>query len=135
MNWLKMIGAADEELDNDWLEERDDVVERVRFPTSKRPSGVSHGDRLVLYAAGWERIYGIAIVKSREPRFEPRSDGDRWPWVLDVEIPLAVPRLKLAPTLEELGVPSTSVRQQSHIHLSDAHYKRAIELLVGPVKP
>jgi hypothetical protein len=135
MNWLKMIGAADNRLENEWLRDRYDLAERVRFPRNKRPSGVSSGDRLVLYAAGWERIYGVAIVQSDEVRFEPRTDEERWPWVLDVVTPVAVPRLDDAPTRQDLGVASTSVRQQSHIHLTDAEYERALELLLDPVKP
>jgi hypothetical protein len=135
MNWLKMIGATDNRLENEWLRDRYDLAKMVRFPVNKRPTGVSGDDRLVLYAAGWERIYGIAVVQSDEARFEPRSDEERWPWVLDVVTPVAVPRLDTAPTREELGVASTSVRQQSHIHLSDAKYERAIELLLAPVKP
>lgn len=135
MDWLKMIGASDNRLDNEWLKDRYDLAEIVRFPKNKRPSGISYGDRLVLYAAGWERIYGVAIVQSDEPRFEPRSEEERWPWVLDVMTPVAVPRLDAAPTLQDLGVASTSVRQQSHIHLANTEYERAIELLLRPVNP
>lgn len=133
MNWLKMIGAAGHTLENDWLQDRYDLVDRVRFAKNKRPSGVSEGDRLVLYAAGWECIYAVAIVKSREPREDDAEK--RWPWVLDVDVPIAIPRLDLAPSLGDLGVPSTSVRQQSHIKISNEIYARAIELLTRRVLP
>lgn len=133
MNWLKMIGAAGQTLENDWLQDRYDVARRIRFAKNKRPSGVSRGDKLVLYAAGWERIFAIAVVKSDHPL----EDGveERWPWGLDVRIPIAVPRLDEAPSLGDLGVASTSVRQQSHIKISDETYQRAIDLLIRDVQP
>ena len=134
MNWLKMIGATGRTLENDWLDGRYDLLERVRFAKNKRPSGVAEGDHLVLYAAGWERFYAIAIVTSEVPDYDPEPGEDRWPWVLTVEVPLVVPRLNLAPSLSELGVASTSVRQQSHIRLDDEQYERAVEALLGLVK-
>lgn len=135
MRWMKMIGAADEMLEDEWLNGRYDLADRVRFPENKRPTGVSRGEPLVLYAAGWERIFAIAVVTSYEPDYDPQPGEERWPWVLGVRLPLAVPRLRVAPTLRDLGVASTSVRQQSHIKLSEAEYERALELLMQPVRP
>lgn len=131
--WLKSIGAADHTLDNDWLDERYDLLDRIRFAKNKRPSGVSIGDRLVLYAAGWERFYGIAVVTS--PEAEEDLAEERWPWVLDVEVPLVVPRLTMAPRLEEMDVATTSVRQQSHIELTKGQFDKAVSALAGLVAP
>jgi hypothetical protein len=125
--WLKSIGSADDELDRDWLESRRDLLDQVRFATNKRPSGIARGDRLVLYAAGWECFYGIAIVISAESRKD--LSEKRWPWVLDVTVPLVVPRLDLAPHLREMGVANTSVRQQSHIALTREKFERALTAL------
>jgi hypothetical protein len=126
--WLKSIGASDDLLDKNWLDDRKDLLDEIRFATNKRPSGVARDDRLVLYAAGWECFYGIAIVTSAEPREDLAEE--RWPWVLDVRVPLVVPRLDLAPRLHEMDVATTSVRQQSHISLTAAQYEKAIKALV-----
>lgn len=131
--WLKSIGAANHTLDNDWLNERYDLLDRIRFAKNKRPSGVSVGDRLVLYAAVWERFYGVAIVTSAEPKKDLAEE--RWPWVLDVEVPLVVPRLSLAPRLEEMDVATTSVRQQSHISLTEEQFNKALAALGGLASP
>jgi len=127
--WLKSIGAANHRLDNDWLNERYDLLDRIRFAKNKRPSGVSVGDRLVLYAAGWERFYGVAVVTSAEPKEDLAEE--RWPWVLDVEVPLVVPRLSMAPGLDEMDVATTSVRQQSHISLTEEQFNKALAALGG----
>jgi hypothetical protein len=129
--WLKSIGATNHALDNDWLHERYDLVDRIRFATNKRPTGVSIGDRLVLYAAVWERFYGVAIVTSAEPQEDLAEK--RWPWVLDVNVPLVVPRLDIAPSLDEMDVAPTSVRQQSHIALTEGQFNKALAALVALV--
>jgi hypothetical protein len=125
--WLKSIGSADDELDRDWLSSRGDLLDQVRFATNKRPSGIARGDRLVLYAAGWECFYGVAIVTSEESRED--LGEKRWPWVLDVTVPLVVPRLDLAPHLREMDVANTSVRQQSHIALTREKFEKALTAL------
>ena len=102
MNWLKMIGSAKDPLDNDWLQQSYERVDTVRFTTHKRPTGVSVGDRLVLYAANWLRFFAVAVVTLDAPVHDPRESNDRWPWSLDVEMRIAVPRLELAPHLREL---------------------------------
>lgn len=130
--WLKSIGAADHTLEKNWLDDRYDLLDKIRFATNKRPSGVSRDDRLVLYAAGWECFYGIAIVESAEPRED--LGEERWPWVLDVRVPLVVPRLDLAPRLSEMDVATTSVRQQSHIRLTEDQFESAVEALTGLVE-
>jgi hypothetical protein len=70
--------------------------------TNKRPTGVHAGDKLVLYAAGWERFFGIWTVLSDEPYEHHIPGEERWPCALDVETPLVVPRLDLAPGLAEI---------------------------------
>jgi hypothetical protein len=129
--WLKSIGSADDQLDGNWLDSRRDLLDQIRFATNKRPSGIARGDRLVLYAAGWERFYGVAIVTSSESRKDPGEK--RWPWVLDVTVPLVVPRLDLAPRLHEMDVASTSVRQQSHIALTRERFEKALAALTSLV--
>ncbi len=146
--FLKSIGAAGEidvggerrplRLNDDWLTSpwgaranRLDLLDRVRFARNKRPSGVQRGDRLVFYAAGWERFFGIGIVVSDEPYEQTEPGEERWPWVLDVEVPLVVPRLRLAPMLTQIDVASTSVRQQSHIRLTNEQYARALDSLLA----
>lgn len=98
------------------------------FP--RRPS-IRAGDRLVLYAAGSPAAFGAgrfyAVVEVlADPRPGPVQ---RWPWEVPTAIIIAGPRLERCPTLDEIGVKSTSVRRHSHIRLSDEQGHRAEELL------
>jgi hypothetical protein len=129
--WLKAIGSAKNRLDPDWLSTRSDLLDKIKFGKTKRPSGISRDDRLVLYAARWECFFGVAVVTSVEPRWDPSEE--KWPWVLDVKVPLLVPRLDLAPRLSEMGVANTSVRQQSHIALTREQFEKAVGALVAVV--
>ena len=138
--FLKSVGAAEAKLGNEWLTtpwsnltNRSDLLDRVRFAKNRRPTGVHKGDKLVLYAAGWERFFGIAIVTSPFP-YELIEEGEeRWPWVLNIVVPLVVPRIELAPHISTINVANTSVRQQSHIRLSDGQFELALKALVGLV--
>jgi hypothetical protein len=98
------------------------VLTTAGFP--RRPR-IAPGDRLVLYASVWKRVF--AIVEAVE---EPAvRDHPRWPWAIAVEPLLAVPRLEDAPPVEAIGVAPRSMSQQSHISISAAQYERAVAAL------
>jgi hypothetical protein len=99
---------------------------RTAFP--RRPR-IAAGDRLVLYASVWQRIFGIAEVLT-----EPTTAGalaERWPWSVSVELLVVVPVLSNAPPLEAIGVAPRSMSQHSHIRLQDRHLDLAIEALAA----
>ena len=102
--WLKMIGAADNELDDRWIETDPHLLKEVRFP--KQPSGIGRGDHLVYYSAGSQKIFAIARAKSSgadAPIVGAKGEG-RWPYLLDVQTLLVIPQLALA----RIGPRSTS---------------------------
>jgi hypothetical protein len=86
------------------------------------------GDRLVLYASVWRRVFALAEVVA-----EPSRDGGspRWPWTVEVEPLLVVPILSNAPPVEAIGVPPRSMSQQSHIRLRAEQYELAREALAS----
>ena len=130
-HWLKALGHATWSLPDAWLEDgRTARLSRTGFP--RRPR-MAPGDRLVLYAAGWRRVFAIAEVVA-EPVAEavPGSpDARRWPWSVAIEPLLAVPRLQNAPPVEAIGVAARSMSQQSHIRLRPEHYARAVEAIAS----
>jgi hypothetical protein len=134
--WIKVAGTGEAA----YTQERwDDRRARLRhdgngaslFP--RRPR-IERGDRLVVYASGSAALYGegrfIAIeeVISDEP--EP-SGHERWCWRLDTRLLAAAEKLAAAPALREIGVSPKSLRQHSHIRLSDEQGQAALRLLEG----
>jgi hypothetical protein len=117
--WLKAIGHARGPLAEDWIETRPELLRRTGFP--RRPR-IAPGDRLVLYASVWRRVFAIAEALA-EP--EPR-DHPRWPWTISIETLLVVPVLDAAPPVEAIGVAARSMSQQSHIRITAEHYERAV---------
>jgi hypothetical protein len=85
-----------------------------------------------VYASGSAALYGegrfIAIeeVLSDEP--EP-SGHERWRWRLQTRLVAAIDDLSHAPALREIGVSPKSLRQHSHIRLTDEQGERALRLI------
>ena len=122
--WLKAVGHARGPLAEDWLEQRSELLRRTGFP--RRPR-IAEGDRLVLYASVWRRVFAIVqVVGPPEPREHPR-----WPWTVATEPLLVVPTLDAAPPVEAIGVAARSMSQQSHIHIRAEHYDLAVETLAS----
>ena len=122
--WLKAVGHARGPLAEDWLESRAALLQRTGFP--RRPR-MQPGDRLVLYASVWRRVFAAAEVTGPpEPRHHPR-----WPWTVAIETLLLVPVLDAAPPVEAIGVAARSMSQQSHIRIDAGHYARAVEAMAS----
>jgi hypothetical protein len=85
------------------------------------------GDRLVLYASVWRRVFAVCeVVGEPEPRDHPR-----WPWTVAIETLLVVPALDAAPPVEAIGVAARSMSQQSHISITAEHYDRAVAAITS----
>ena len=132
--WVKVAGTGQSAYTQQrWDERRARMLTDGTGPSMfpKRPR-IERGDRLVVYASGSAALYGegrfVAIeeVVSGEP--EP-SGHERWRWRLQTRLLAAVDELALAPALREIGVSPKSLRQHSHIRLTEAQGLRAIELL------
>jgi len=122
--WLKAIGHARGPLAQDWIEGHPELLRRTGFP--RRPR-IAPGDRLVLYASVWRRVFALAEVTG-EPE---RREHPRWPWTLEIETLLVVPVLDAAPPVEAIGVAARSMSQHSHISITAEHYGRAVEALAS----
>jgi hypothetical protein len=123
-HWLKAIGHARGPLAEDWIERRPELLRSTGFP--RRPRIVP-GDRLVLYASVWRRVFAVCEATGEpEPREHPR-----WPWTIAIETLLVVPALDAAPPVEAIGVAARSMSQQSHIRIGEEHYARAVAALAS----
>jgi hypothetical protein len=126
--FLKVQGTGFAPLADHWLEAGSRLITPGTSAFPRRPR-MNSGDRLVLYAAGWRRIFGVAEVLS-----EPNADApasQRWPWSVEVELLLVVPVLSNAPPVEAIGVAPRSMSQHSHIRLEPRHLELALEALAG----
>jgi len=122
--WLKALGHARGPLPEAWLEDgRVSSLRRTGFP--RRPR-IQAADRLVYYASVWRRVF--ALVEVVEAPAETRP-GTRWPWTVEVEPLVVIPRLDVAPPVEALGIPARSMSQQSHIRITPEQYARAVDVI------
>jgi hypothetical protein len=132
--WVKVAGTGEAAYTQErWDERRARLRAEGGGPSlfPKRPR-IERGDRLVVYASGSAALYGegrfIAIeeVLSDEP--EP-SGHERWRWRLQTRLVAAIDDLSHAPALREIGVSPKSLRQHSHIRLTDEQGERALRLI------
>lgn len=132
--WVKVAGTGESAYTQERWDERQARMRRDGSGPSlfaKRPR-IRRGDRLVIYAAGSAAQYGegrfIAIEEVISDAPEP-SGHERWRWRLHTKLVEAVDELALAPALREIGVSPKSLRQHSHIRLTDEQGQKALELL------
>jgi hypothetical protein len=132
--WVKVAGTGEAAYTQErWDDRRARLAADGTGPSlfPKRPR-IERGDRLVVYASGSAALYGegrfVAVeeVLSHEP--EP-SGHERWRWRLDTRLVAAVEQLASAPALREIGVSPKSLRQHSHIRLTDEQGLHALRLI------
>jgi hypothetical protein len=132
--WIRVMGTGRHAYTQERWDERRARVAREGSGLAmfaKRPT-VKRGDRMVAYAAGSAAEYGegrfIAVeeVLSEEP--EP-SGHERWRWQMRTRPLLAIEDISYAPALRDIEVSPKSLRQHSHIRLTEEQGLRAMELL------
>jgi hypothetical protein len=97
-------------------------VDEIRAHSSTRRPAVQAGDRAVLYAAGWQVVFGLVEVVS-----DPENDPSRvrWAWRFELRPLLALDDLREAPPVEAAGVLPRSLGRHSYIRLTDDQFERA----------
>jgi hypothetical protein len=128
--WLKLIGAVDAPMPDQWLEGRKDLHDEVGFTTR---ANVEIADELVMYAIPQRRIVGIAEVQSHPIRGQ-KTGEERWPWRSEIRWRIAIADYDRCPSLDDIEEPGgrnlrASVQRQSHIGLRWGEYQRAQTLL------
>lgn len=124
--WLKAIGAAGWPANEIWWEDDRSRDECIRFPY--RPRSIHPGDLMVIYATGTGKIVGV--VRAKGPWYHEGAE-ERWPYRIDTEIVVALPiseGVSLESISDERQI-TKSIRQKSHIRLSEAEAATALEAL------
>jgi hypothetical protein len=115
-HWLLVRGRGERRL------EPRVVAAELTAHSSTRAPRVRAGDRALLYAAGWQVVFGVADVTG-DPVEDPRRARWRWRFALRPELALA--DLREAPPVEAAGVFPRSLGRHSYIRLSDEQFELA----------
>lgn len=94
--------------------------DELRAHSSSRRPTVRAGDRALLYAAGWQVVFGAARVRS-DPDEDPRRT--RWRWRFEIEPEVALRDLREAPPVQAAGVHTTSLGRHSYIRLTEEQFR------------
>ena len=129
--WLKALGmgARGEQMPDNWR--NIDVL--TRHATFKRQSSFKPGDKVVYYASGKGLLFAEGDVTSAPYYVQEPGIESSWPWRVDVEINSSVDFIPRGPTLDDASVDGRelrrSIRQKSHIRLSEAEYRAAVDAI------
>ena len=129
--WLKALGmgARGEQMPDNWR--NIDVL--TRHATFKRQSSFKPGDKVVYYASGKGLVFAEGDVTSGP--YYAREDGveSNWPWRVDVSIESSIDFIPRGVNLADAAVDGRdlrrSIRQKSHIRLSEAEYRAAVDAI------
>jgi hypothetical protein len=97
----------------------------IGFPRRGRPN-VGPGDRLVLYGTTYKRVFAVVEVTS-DPFLIEEVGEERWPWRVQVRPLLIVPDVRSGARLEDGSVRPASMKQRSHLRLTDQQYEGFID--------
>lgn len=130
--WLKTfgMGARESRMPDDWRSVR--VL--TAHATSKRNSSMKTGDGIVYYAAGFGLLFAAGTVTSY-PYIEPTDGEEEWPWRVDVSLDegASLRFIHHGVSLDEVSIDGRdlgrSIRQKSHIRLSETEHAAAIAAL------
>ena len=96
----------------------------IRTHSSTRRPAVQAGDRAVLYASGWQVVFGLVEVVS-DPENDPSRS--RWAWRFGLRPVFVLGDLREAPPVEAAGVLPRSLGRHSYIRLTDDQFDRFAE--------
>jgi hypothetical protein len=116
---LKSVGAQGHLITPNALDEPR-LWHEIGFPRRGRPK-VGPGDRLVLYGTAYKRAFAVVEVTT-DPFLSDEVAEQRWPWRVRVRPLLIVPEVRNGARLEDGGVRSASMKQRSHLVLTDEQY-------------
>jgi hypothetical protein len=133
--WLKMVGAQRAALEDRWLEARPELLRGVRSP--RKPTGIRSDDYLVFYSAGTQKLFAIArSTEDGETSIMESGPGQKdWPYLLHIQVLLAIPQLSLAPHWSVLNMNPTAVQQKSYVAMTDEQYRLAYDAIGGRWTP
>jgi SAM-dependent methyltransferase len=112
--WLLVRGRGERRLE---AEVRPD---ELRAHSSTRRPRVRAGDRALLYAAGWQVLFGVVRVAG-----DPEEDPERvrWRWRFPIEPEVALSDLREAPPVQAAGVLTSSLGRHSYIRLTEEQFR------------
>ncbi|HEY6759891.1 MAG TPA: tetratricopeptide repeat protein [Baekduia sp.] len=145
--WIKAVyydGSAQPERPGDetWVSDpgQRDAGGRRMYTAAGEPWGRPSwrvGEQVGMCFGGTQRV-PLLVEIIAPPAFDPAfvqaadgaqdDDGERWPWVTRVRVLKAVD-VDSAPTLEELGIATTSMQQRARLHTDAEIHGRLVEAL------
>jgi hypothetical protein len=131
--WVFTIGRKDQRPRPDWLVEWPHHLTESWFARTKRPVGVSKGDRAVVYGSQGRGFLAVVEVESDapEPNLHPNPhETERYPYVLRHRLLVSKRADEHLASPEDAGVNPRKIVRGPHTEISRNEYERCVAALV-----
>jgi len=130
-HWVFTIGTRDWAPALNWLEQWGHLSHEMWFPGSKKPTGITAGDRGVFYGSHGHGFLGAVEVLSEIPEPQTREeDKDRWPWIMRHRLLVSKAADKNIASPEMAGMTTRRVARGPHTQISAEEYDSAVEQML-----
>lgn len=132
--WVYTIGTRDAKPPEGWLAEWPHHAYEMWFTDTKKPTGISAGDRAIFYGSHGRGFLGAVEVAGREP--QPNRDKDaggrkRWPWVLEHRLLVAKAADRHIASPDAAGINARRIARGPHTEIGADEYMAALEQLLA----
>jgi hypothetical protein len=135
--WVFTIGRKDLPPPRDWLAYWSHHLTESWFAATKRPVGVSRGDRAIVYGSQARGFLAALEVESDAP--EPnthrnRAEAERYPYVLRHRLLISKPADENVASPEEAGLNPRRIVRGPHTEISHDEYERCVAALLAAAR-
>ncbi len=100
----------------------------IRAHSSTRRPSIQRGDLALLYAAGWQSLFGVVEIVG-DPEYDPTRV--RWAWRMPLRPLLVLDDLGEAPPVEAAGVWPRSLGRHSYVRLDRQRFEAGREAIAA----
>ena len=123
--WLAAVGSGERPLPDAWVKERPDLLTAWPLEGGRYQPGIQNGDHLIYYAAKEKKLIAVARAAGSAASTDT---------ALSIQMYLAIPLIKWAPSWEVLGKPSGSITGTRAITLTDDEYETGLRSFLNLVR-
>jgi hypothetical protein len=133
--WAYTIGHFNLAPPFEWLSKWEWHRTEMWFPRTKRPTGISAGDRAVVYGSQAHGFLAAVEITGHEPEPNPRpGEQDQFPWILKHRLLVSKACDNNVASPEAAGIRTQRIQRGPHTEINRDEYERAVATLVAAAR-
>ncbi len=129
--WVFTIGLSDTPPPPEWLDEWRHHATEMWFPSTKRPIGISAGDRALIYGSQSRGFIGAVEIVSHAPEENQDPKGrERFPWKIRHKLLVAKVAEGKVASPDAAGINARKIQRGPHTQIGREEYERGVSALI-----